>query len=173
MQCAEQGGGPAVPLEALPQSKHEKNIRQSPAAGHLTDIWPDLLHRPRSQKQGGLGPVAARGAQAHMTPDVTWGPGWEMRTPGEVGQEPMKTGQHGISGHDWHTHWWCCGTTPTCPKPKPALKHGVYQPTHRAGLGRATVRQLCCPQPLGLPCSPSPLWQHQSLSHGHLGPRTH
>ena len=85
----------------------------------------------------------------------------------------METGQHGISGHDWHTHWWCCGTTLTRPKPKPALKHGVYQPTHRAGLGRATVRQLSCPKPLGLPCSPSPLWQHQSLSHGHLGPRTH
>lgn len=64
-----------------------------------------------------------------MTTDATWGPGWEMRTPGEVGQEPMETGQHGISGHDWHTHWRCCGTTPTRPKPKPALKHGVYQLT--------------------------------------------
>ena len=103
-----------------------------------------------------------------MTTDATWGPGWEMRTPGEVGQEPMETGQHGISGHDWHTHWRCCGTTPTRPKPKPALKHGVYQLTHRAGLGRATMSPA-----VGLPCSPSPLWQHQSLSRGHLGPRTH
>lgn len=39
-----------------------------------------------TETRGDLGPVTARGAQAYMTADVMWGPGWEMRKPGEVGQ---------------------------------------------------------------------------------------
>lgn len=33
-----------------------------------------------------------------MTVDVMWGPGWEMKKPGEVGWEPTETCCSGITG---------------------------------------------------------------------------
>lgn len=108
-----------VPLEALPQSKHEKNIRQSPAEGHLMDTQPDLLHKPRSQKQRGSGACRSQRRRAHMMTDVTWGPGWEMRKPGEVGHEPKETRQHGIISHD--TRVVRCPAPPSRPSLNPSL----------------------------------------------------
>lgn len=47
---------------------------------------------------------------------------------------------------------------------KPVLKHSVYQPTRRAGPEEPPQVMLCRPQPpLGVPHSPSPLWQHPVL----------
>lgn len=49
MRCDEQGSNPVAPPKALPQSKCEKNIRQSPAEGHRMDMTGIYLARPPVQ----------------------------------------------------------------------------------------------------------------------------